>query len=550
MSRTACLHSRKTFGFGADRTTTFRLESENTYFESVSCEVGDAGLRFELASALAKGGLVMRTFLLTMFLSVSAVFGGEGEPVHHSFRYHHTYGEAKELNALTFSPDSRQLAVSISDQVDLIDTQAGEITSQFKASPFSMGYTHDGQRLYMISYGQAQLLEVKSGIVLPTEYRSEKGFFGLGFKEHNGKLLVDSLWPGGSAEASKLLQPGDELVGFGEGQNGPMRRMTGLSVKSAIDVIAGVAGTYARIKVLPRGKYGASNERTVVLRRYAAARDGGSLQAPQPLILPKTLAWCMVDKLHQFRDAESGRPVAHLETIDIENIGLYAISPDQSKFAVVARRKDREGNAVEVFDLATQSRLVVIPLSKSSFFDIKFAADNNRVLIGTWDSVEIADTAKHMVVAQMTLGYQLPRARDSYQRSGTIASTLVDTVREELAGTLPSYGQSPRQLLANLAVSAGNVVAVGDTRGNIGMWDLDSGKNLKNIAPDQEDEVSHLEFSPDGKWLAYYIAGTLHVEDVSDVAELNAPKTEQPQNVDELVDTDDSVTLSDAPESE
>lgn len=489
----------------------------------------------------------MRTFLLTMCLSVSAVFAGEGEHLHHSFRYHNSYGWAKELHALTFSPDSRQLAISVSDHVDFIDTQAGEIVSQFTASPFTMRYTHDGKRLYMISRSESRLLEVKSGIVMPTQYRSEPGFFGVAFKERNGKLLIESLLAGGSAEASKLLQQGDELVGFGEGQSGSMRRMTGLSLESALKELAGFAGTYARITVLPRGKFGANNEQTVVLRRYAAARDGGSLQAPQPLSLPKTLAWCMVGShWHEFRDAETGRPVVHLETIDIDNIGLYAISPDQSKFAVVARNREGNGISVEVFDLATQKRLAWIPLAKSSCYDIAFATDNNRILIGTWDTVEIVDTSKRMVVAQMTLGYQLPRTTDGNRRSGFIAGALVDKVRDELAGSLPSYSRSPQQLLAKLAVSTGNVVAVGDMRGNIGMWDLDSGKNLKNITPEQEKEVSHLEFSPDGKWLAYYIAGTLHVEDVSDVAELSAPKTEQPQNVDKLADTDGSVTLSDA----
>ena len=92
-------------------------------------------------------------FWLPMCLNLSLVVAvsAEEQHVHHSFRYQTSYGSPHEMQAMTFSPDGRQLAVSVSDHVDLIDLNQGEVMYQFKARPFSIRYTRDGRRLYMIS---------------------------------------------------------------------------------------------------------------------------------------------------------------------------------------------------------------------------------------------------------------------------------------------------------------------------------------------------------------------------------------------------------------
>jgi uncharacterized protein with WD repeat len=86
---------------------------------------------------------------------------------------------------------------------------------------------------------------------------------------------------------------------------------------------------------------------------------------------------------------------------------------------------------------------------------------------------------------------------------------------------LPAGG-SPQQLVSRLAVSARNTVAVGDGNGNIGLWDLTSNRLLRGIPAEQNQPVEHLQFSPDGNWLAYYVGGSLHLEDIST---LSLPKT-------------------------
>jgi WD40 repeat protein len=458
-------------------------------------------------------------------LCVLAAMPAEDEHVHHSFRYHTSYGSSQNMETLTFSPDSRYLAVSVGDQVDFIETQQGEILHQFRGSPFSMKFTDDGKRLYMISRSEARLLDVQSGSVIPTQYNPITSSPGINVEERNGKLLVKSLVRGSSADASEALQVGDEIVAFSDGQNGEMERITGWSLESTNEHLQGYAGTFLRLKVMPKGRYGAKNEKTLTLRRntpVGTGRSGVPLVTGQRA-LPKALVWCMAGKRswHEFRDAATGNPVAHLETIDIQNVGLYAISPDQTRFAVVARRKDRQGNAVEVYDLASQERLAFIPLS-TSYYDITFASDNNRVLIGTWDTIQICDTAKATVVSSMTLGYQMPEKGDSGQTVGGIGLQALMEVRAQVLGGSSSEGGSPRQLVSKLAVSAKNTVAVGDSEGNISLWDLASNRLLTNIPAEQKQAVEHLQFSPDGHWLAYYVGGSLHLENIS---KLSLPKT-------------------------
>lgn len=489
----------------------------------------------------------MRTFCFMMCLGVSAVVAGDDEPLHYSFRYHTSYGSPETMHAMTFSPDSRQLAVSVSDHVDFIDTQDGEILYQFKASPFSLRYTQDGKRLYMISRFESQLLDVQSGVVWPTQYQPVMAGLGINLEVHNGKLLIKSMVRGGSAAAGEALQVGDELVAFSEGQNGEMRRTTGWSLESATEALQGYAGTFARVTVLSRGSFGAKNEKTFTLRRTTGTHSGRSGNDPLTgqNALPKSLAWCMVDsQWHEFRDAATGNPVAHLETIDIRNVGRYAISPDESKFAVVASRKDREGNAVEVYDLASQVRLAFIPLSTTSFIEITFAADNNRVLVGTWDTVEVCDTAKAAVVSRMTLGYQMPKKDDSYRISGSIASQAMNEVRAQIADGSEGRVRSPRQLVGLLAASVRNVVAVGDLNGNVGIWDLNSGEHVHSIPAEQDEPVEQLAFSPDGRWLAYYVGGSLHLEDVSKAQVRDNETTPSQNNADESFAGDRISTIS------
>ena len=278
---------------------------------------------------------------------------------------------------MTFSPDSSQLAVSAARKVDFIDVNLGRVTGQYKLDAFSMAYTRDGGRIYMISEYRSALLDTLTGAEIKTKYKVTPGYVGIRLEKQSGKLLIRHIFEGGPVAALNTIEVGDELIGIAEGRNGTVRDVTGRDVPEAIDLMKGPAGAYLRLKTLPRGQFGKHNAQTHVVRRQPGTMVGNAMRFSE---LPsadtdENLAWCIADQRHEFRSAASGSPIAQLVTIDINNIGICAISPDQKKFAVVARQKaDPSQNAVEVFDIATQERLAYMWVPKGSYLDIAFAA--------------------------------------------------------------------------------------------------------------------------------------------------------------------------------
>ncbi len=443
---------------------------------------------------------------------------------HFTFRYLTDYGSPQTYNTLAFSPDSSQIAVSVAGNVDFIDCASGRVTGQFKSSPFSVTYTRDGSKIYMISQYESLLLDTLTGAKLKTQFELTPGYVGLGLESQSGKLLIKQITPGGPAAKADGLSVGDELIGFSEGRNGEMYDLTGRSVKDAIERMKGTAGTYFRIRVLPRGTFSENDARVHLLRRNEMKQSGAgnTYIEPAPAIINDNLAWCVYERKHQFRDPKTGTPLVNLETIDINNVGLYAVSPDQKRFAVVARSKqDSSINAVEVFDLATQDRLAYVPMVKDSYYDISFAADNNRVLVATYDSIEVVDTEQQKLVNRLTLGYVPPKEKKK-KGGGGVSASVVQAAADYFASGSSDDERAPYQLVAKLAVSKNNIVATADRRGAVKLWDLETGSLLHELPKTPNEDTEVIQFAPNGKWLTYLIEGVLHVVDVAAIKPLTA----------------------------
>ena len=186
---------------------------------------------------------------------------------HHTFRYSTDAGYPQTFNTMTFSPDSSQLAVSVAGRVDFVDPNLGSITGQYQATPFSMAYSKNGERIYMISRSRRILLDTLTGSRIETKRAVTPGYLGFRLGKQSGKLQITHLWEGGPVAAIDGIQVGDELVGIGDGRNGNMRDVAGRSLKDALDLLAGPAGTYVQLRILPRGKFGKHNVSTHVVRR-------------------------------------------------------------------------------------------------------------------------------------------------------------------------------------------------------------------------------------------------------------------------------------------
>ncbi len=443
------------------------------------------------------------------------------DEVHHTLRYLTTGGYSEQnMRTIGFSPDSSQIVFSVGGKLDFIDPHLGRITGQHEARPFTAVYTRDGSRIYMISEYEATLLDTLTGTKINATFHRTPGYIGLEIEEQSGKLLVQGIRADGPASKVEGLKVGDEIVGYAQGRNGYMINVTGWKRQDLLDRLQGTAGTYLQLKVLPKGKFGDDNAKIYTIRRLPGESKNNSFTFKPftPAIIDDNLAWCISDDHHEFRSAATGLPVARLQTIDVDNVGQYAISPDQTKFAIVARPKENsKTNAVEVFDIATQDRLAYIPMVLGTFNDIEFCADNNRVLVSTYDTVEVCDVAKSKLVGRLDLGWKPPEEKEEEGEAYGDAGVVVGASQDRAAFSERDKNRSPVQLVSELAVSSRGIVATGDGMGNLKLWDLNSGELLKELPKNPEKHLDALLFSPDGKWLVYFIHGVLHIVDVSNV---------------------------------
>jgi carboxyl-terminal processing protease len=82
------------------------------------------------------------------------------------------------------------------------------------------------------------------GAVLQTEYEYTK---------------VVSLVPKGPADKSRLLMPGDRIIGVGQGMDGEIKDTVGLRIDEVVKLIRGPKDTYVRLKIIPAKKSDATD---------------------------------------------------------------------------------------------------------------------------------------------------------------------------------------------------------------------------------------------------------------------------------------------------
>ena len=289
----------------------------------------------------------MRRLLVSGVCSFLLLSGGRSvlaaDPVHHTFRYLTTSGYLQTYETMTFSPDSGQLAISVGGKVSFIDVKAGRETGEYNASPFGISYSKSGERIYMIDNNQSLLLDTLTGEKVDFDFEVKPGYLGLSLEKQSGKLQISRISQEGPVAAIDGIAVGDELLGLGEGRGGELLNMTGRDVAEAVGYMKGPAGTYLRLRILPRGQFNEANAKTYIVRRQEGRQRGSEVKfiTSPPVKIDENLVWCVSDGRHAFRSAFTAQPVAFLQTTDIENIGLYAISPDQRKFAVVARLRSK-----------------------------------------------------------------------------------------------------------------------------------------------------------------------------------------------------------------
>ena len=76
----------------------------------------------------------------------------------------------------------------------------------------------------------------------------------LRYTSHGEYTQIERLVPGGPAERSGKLHPGDRIVGVGQGHNEKIQDIVGWRLDDVVELIRGPRGTVLRLEILPKGK--------------------------------------------------------------------------------------------------------------------------------------------------------------------------------------------------------------------------------------------------------------------------------------------------------
>ncbi len=452
--------------------------------------------------------------VLTLFVLHLASTVGRAE-THHVLRFLRSGGSPFELRTMHFSPDGSMLVVSTArNRLSFIRTQDGEIVRHLQETPFSIGYSKNGERLFMISESKRKLLDSRSGRAIKFDYnaRFAKGHLGLSCVLRGGKIIVKEINDGGPAQKLKKIRKGDEITGIGEGRGGRITRVLGYSLDRFVKLLQGEAGSFVRLQVIPKGEFESDIH---TLRRQAVdSRDGRLEFIPYEVSeIQEHAVWCMSDNKHEFSNAYTGEIISAFKPVNLQDIGQVAVSPDGKLFAILATRRDRDGDGIEIFTIASRERLTYAPFPGDSWYQIRFSADGSKLLIGTRDTVQILNIKTGKYEDALTLGWNAP---DEVPRAGGTAGSVKRSVAKTTGLDINrSRKRSPLQLLKCLAVSSQNVVATADPFGAVRVWDITTGEKLREFATGHEKAVQSMEFSRDGKWFAYFVQGELHVVDAT-----------------------------------
>lgn len=464
----------------------------------------------------------VRLFVMSAITMLFVFESEAASRTHYTVRFFRESGFAKELRSFAFSPDSRILAIATGNNVAFVATTDGNVRQTVKHNPFAMGYSRNGSRILMLSEREQVLLDSRTlRAAPPAKLTIERGFVGLFLEQRNGKLLTKSLSPEGPVDRLGKVNVGDELVSFGEGASGAMRRLLGDNPNSALERLRGPAGSKIRIGIIHRGELEPKN---YLVKRQAVQRiDGKVVWKPLPTgPANEHYLWTQIERRHALWNASTGEVDTSFSGVAISEYGQNAISPDGKMMAAVGKRKDnRNQSAIEVYNTASGDPVSSANLRKTSWNSVTFLHDSERVIVGTWDTVEVFAVPSGEFIASWPLSerpVKPPQPEPKAERSGGSLAQQHLLSSEKTFGASESEHWSNQRLCQVLAASSRGVFATGDPFGQVKLWSSTDGRHLLSLKALEEEEVEDILFSPDGHWLAYFVKGVLHLVDVSDIS--------------------------------
>ncbi len=420
----------------------------------------------------------------------------------------------KEVDQLAFSPRGDLLAVAVrSGPLTFVDPASGDVSRSIEFAPFTMAFSGDGAQLLGVSENRTKFIDARDGGERNVVWTVAKGHLGVTLKERAGKLLIDALAPGSPAADSELLHVGDELVGIID--SGSEESMLGKDIPAALKALSGPAGTLIVMRVVPKGKIKSVD---VELRRRPAKIDGEHMEfedlrtasSPNACIVATTRSLVVLD-------ANSGAPVSVIEPKQVELIGMNCISPDGRLMALVARRHKHRDNrpnlGFEIFDVQRQEPTHFDVIDAQGVNGVRFSPDSKQLLIATYDRVDVYDLERKAYSPPILIGFD-PAAHAPKKED----PPLID-VRPDIGNIGTTRVSAPRRLLNCFDMSPdGKMVAIVSDDGQCQLWSTERHERLATIGEPVEKNpgLNRVTFSPDGKWVAYFVAGTLNVVSVKE----------------------------------
>jgi WD40 repeat protein len=470
------------------------------------------------------GGIKHSCWLILLTaLTAPVVNGGE----HHTLRFHYSdFRGAKSARCLAISPDGTEVAICVDPGiVHFVRTKDGEIVGKRESLPFEMKYSKDGSRLLIFSTDEPVLLDTKTRQTVSIDSNDEPGFLGLRTVEKNGKLLVDKLFDGGPAARSGKLQAGVEIIGVSNGKTAEFESTLGMTVEQFIKKLQGPARTFVRVQVLLKGQ---KDPEIVLLQRQAGKRVGENIQFTEslPIVINDNLVPFQREGRHSFLSVADGKTVAALNTEDVQHVGQYAISPDQRRFAILSFTiADRKKYAFELYDLAKLERTQFFPFERKSFRGLEFSSDGKELLAVSNDRVDAFDADNGNFLRTYTLDGGLLTTfedEDGPPRKEPTGGGIGSSVARASADRV-GIVRTPRPQTVERIATSPKHLAVGAPNGTVALWDYKTGAKVTSweLTAKSNDyaptSVQALGISQDGRWLVYYIQGTLNIVDVADL---------------------------------
>ena len=402
-------------------------------------------------------------------------------------------GKYKGFSSIAMSPDGGQIAISVDRFLYLIDTKTKQVVRKIPDTFNSLKFSKDGQKIFGInrSKRQRQLLDAKSLETITTNNAQPvPGKIGLVLAKDGASLVIRQFVPGGPIQKSNGIEIGDELVGVGDGRAGPIHKM--LSVFSATQAMAGPAGTWIRLQTRKRNSVELQEH---LIQRQPALVQGNLMvfQPPRPAPSANSIQHYFQDKRIEICSIDDGSIVNTFAPIDVEVAGVRigkeygkcAINSDETQIAILSSKHNRQGNAVEVFDVSKGERIAYAAFIPATTSAIEFSEDGNSVYAAGPDTLEVINLKKQTTVARL-------HVRENYRES-----------YNTLTGVVPEFA-------SRLVTLKDGLVATGNRFGKIQIWNINRGELIKTITHDKDAGILSICRSRDREMLGWYAKGVIY----------------------------------------